>query len=126
MKEIVFRVWNAGAKQFHYWGFINGGFIGISTGKNMTLDDARRLSEQYIGFLDKNDKKIFEGDIVEHQNGQTYVVTWCDLNAWWYLRQIRYEGTPYTGGVVGQDIWRCEVIGNIHENAELLTDRRRK
>jgi uncharacterized phage protein (TIGR01671 family) len=121
MRDIKFRVWNADAKRFHYWGFIEGGFVGISTGKGMTLDDAHRLSEQFTGLKDKaHDKEIYEGDIVKHQNGFLYVVEWAVINAWWCLVQIRAKDTPYTGGISGQDIWRCEVIGNIHENPALM------
>ena len=71
-------------------------------------------------FDKKNKKEIYEGDIVRHQNGFLYVVEWSSINAWWCLVQIRAKDTPYTGGINGQDIWRCEVIGNIFENPELV------
>jgi len=67
----------------------------------------------------KNDKEIFEGDIVRHQNGFLYVVEQDTVNAWWCLVQVRPR-VPYTGGINGQEIWRCEVIGNRWENPEMI------
>jgi uncharacterized phage protein (TIGR01671 family) len=72
---------------------------------------------QYTGLTDKNDKKIFEGDIVrgndnlemdlevsgyiDHQNGSFVIVG--DFMT--HYRWLDYE---------------VEVIGNIHDNPELL------
>ena len=87
---------------------------------------------QYTGLNDKNGKKIFEGDIlkiarVSDSIGSYYhpplnypvnvVVKW-DLCAWMWetlCEDKRYIGFP--------DAWchyKCEVIGNIHDNPELL------
>ena len=73
---------------------------------------------QYTGLTDKNGTKIFEGDIVE---GQDYdeedgygVVTWDD-GAFW-VKNNHYSGTfcvNYYG-------YEFEIIGNIHDNPELL------
>lgn len=77
---------------------------------------------QYIGLLNKNDKKIFEGDIVEfpdHGNGGTKIgqVNYNDEDT---LYEIIYEepvcitlGESFHGR-------ELEVIGNIHDNPELL------
>ena len=72
--------------------------------------------EQYTGLKDKNGNKIYEGDIVHCEN--------------------YYQGTDYTGKVMffngGFCVWTGgfrnyvwddmipEIIGNIHENPELL------
>ena len=87
---------------------------------------------QYTGLTDKNGKKIFEGDIlkiarVSDSIGSYYypplnypvnvIVKW-DLCAWMWetlCEDKRYIGFP--------DAWchcECEVIGNIHDNPELM------
>ena len=89
---------------------------------------------QYTGLCDKNGKKIFEGDILKIARvsdgiGTYYfpplnypvnvVVKW-DLCAWMWetlCEDKRYIGFP--------DAWchyECEIIGNIHDNPELLKE----
>lgn len=70
---------------------------------------------QYTGLIDKNGKKIFEGDIVDIQYPDTFV---CNT-------VISYIGASFCGDD-GNDAWELddytflEVIGNIHDNPELL------
>lgn len=73
---------------------------------------------QYTGLKDKNGKRIFEGDII---NGYTLtgvndrrgvVVAWNELFSVWYAG----ENKSLFGGL-GETY---EIIGNIHDNPELL------
>ncbi len=73
---------------------------------------------QFIGLTDKNEKKIFEGDIVKqiYDDDLAYIVTWDEMIALFYLKCDR--------GMV--DFYHCfgeelSIIGNIHDNPELLT-----
>lgn len=71
------------------------------------------------GLTDKNGKLIFEGDIVREYNilGEPYhsgAVCWSDLFTGW-----RYD---YYKGMFGDSISQYEIIGNIHDNPELLKD----
>lgn len=89
---------------------------------------------QYTGLADKHGKKIFEGDILRISKiadglggyyqppldyPVTVVVKW-DLCAWMWetlCEDKRYISFP--------DAWchyECEVVGNIHDNPELLKE----
>lgn len=82
---------------------------------------AKIISEtvgQYTGLTDKNGKKIFEGDIVKTTLGITRIVFDKCRGFGGYSDQKRK-----TGGLIylqGIDLAFGEIIGNIHDNPELL------
>ena len=70
---------------------------------------------QFTGFKDCNGKKICEQDIVyEGCNGFVSVVEWCDKLGTYRLKGL---GEDY---VIKEAEIEWEVIGNIHDNPELL------
>ncbi len=73
---------------------------------------------QSTGLTDKNGKKIFEGDIVRHMNKETMVVVWNkDFTSFalaYSAISFNYLATISTAHIY------LEVIGNIHDNPELL------
>lgn len=85
---------------------------------------------QYTGLKDKNDKEIYEGDIIIDKDGNICVVVW--MEEWgMFGSMFTDELEKYkSGGIDTLDestLWtfpvdfnNIEVIGNIHENPELL------
>ncbi|HJB90022.1 MAG TPA: YopX family protein, partial [Candidatus Eisenbergiella merdigallinarum] len=80
---------------------------------------------QYTGLKDKNGKRIWENDIVQHvqrraQRGVNLRVSWHTFKASWVLSK---KGWMYNHffeeGVGPEDV---EVIGNFFDNPELLED----
>lgn len=72
---------------------------------------------QYTGSTDKNGKKIFEGDIVRFDNG-IFVVVFYDNRIGFGFRG-RF-GRGLVPGFTMANWEHIEVIGNIHDNPELL------
>lgn len=91
-------------------------FKGKLLGVNAKIDEFELM--QSTGLKDKNDKEIFEGDIVKMAKD-----VYSDPT---YYEVIRHRGGAYRleSNQHGCELWLrhtiCEVIGNIYENPELL------
>lgn len=69
---------------------------------------------QFTGLTDKNGQKIFEGDIISGL-GNTYVCKWDEGNVEFTV----FDGKESFG--LAYAAYPCmEVVGNIHDNPELL------
>lgn len=70
---------------------------------------------QFIGFLDKNGKEIYEGDVI-HIGPDYYVVIWVEDLGGFYLK-VDYAKLPCTSPL-GAMLCRFdfEVIGNINDD----------
>ena len=105
-------------KKFVYWDATEGA-PGITARKG----DVFKEPEQCTGSKDKHGRRIYEGDIVEHDTAAgpkcwpvlfkdgCFVLPYESGNAW-LAKAIAH--CPYDSGV--------RVIGNIHEQGELLNE----
>lgn len=129
MRESLFRgkradngEWIEGflVKKFDKWYIYDFDFLPYSS--EITPETAG----QYTGLTDKNGKKIFEGDIVKEVSMRfrtmeieksIFAVEWCDFDLSYRLIR-RFDNGEQT--TILTNCGDYEVIGNIHDNPELL------
>jgi uncharacterized phage protein (TIGR01671 family) len=82
---------------------------------------------QFTGFFDKNGKEIYEGDFVKDGSttGYNYLMeVYWDDKFQWSLRLPKinnnFSGSLSNDKYIVPQEMRIEIIGNIHENPELL------
>lgn len=87
----------AGFKEEKYWEFLG--------------------RDEFTGLKDRNGKEIYEGDILKGENG-AFGEVYYNEKTWAYLYRNGWghpvEGYPHP--------LHSEIIGNIHENPELISE----
>ena len=87
--------------------------------RRVSFDDVELM--QYTGLKDKNDKEIYEGDILFFRDeNMKYIVVWQD--AAFIIKSI--EIRKYSEKMCWLDDTEicCEIVGNIYENKNLLEE----
>ena len=116
MREIKFRAWDKVNKLFYFWGFNvddSGAFwtgpptmIGNSNHKNF-------IHEQFTGLHDKNGNEIYRGDILD-------IDIDAPVEVFWDIGCYMVRGGWLSGDDLDIYADRAVIIGNIHEDPELL------
>ena len=118
MREIKFRAWSEKLKNYAgVWGVYphEGGAYqsGPYTGRG-----APYINEQFTGLYDKNGNEIYEGDIIRGDGEWVVIFEYSQWGLDCLIKGRTHDWLPFDDC----DIGKCEVIGNIHENPELLQE----
>jgi uncharacterized phage protein (TIGR01671 family) len=121
MREIKFRAWDTNSSDWAVASVVLD--TTISDPRRQAIDKGLILRardgvviEQYTGLKDKNGKEIYEGDILDSITGRPLVVAWVDSPAGFDL--LFNKDAPIS--LYANYAAKSEIIGNIHENPELL------
>ncbi|WP_457641412.1 YopX family protein [Persephonella sp.] len=118
MREIKFRAWLKETKEMIEVDDIR--FLKpltINTTSAWRLEDEIVLM-QYTGLKDRNVREIYEGDILQRNNGSKYVVVF--ENGCFKLKPIGKHSEISTIAYAKHE--PIEIIGNIYENPDLLKE----
>ena len=90
----------------------------ITDGLMVEMEVIPETVGQFTGLCDKNGVKIFEGDILNTETEKPMVIGWSNKFASFVLNRDGWAFSHWFGESCNPE--NCVVIGNIHDNSELL------
>lgn len=138
-REIKFRVWDTDSQkmislgELLCWehGYTNTNFTTInrsitprhrdifSTDNNIWIKESKNrfILQQFTGLLDKNNREIYEGDILKDEKYGVSIVEWIEnLNTC-------CNNPEMVGFSLPENYKKYKIIGNLFENPELLEEK---
>ncbi len=133
MRELKFRAYSRGKKKFYYFTLndLACDDAGFAETRNAIQNETDASEdEQFTGLKDKQGKEIYEGDIIKRHafgnreiNGKLGIVVYDEVEMEFVISIAKTnapEGTFYDYDGRTFNPSEIKVIGNIHENSELL------
>lgn len=134
MREIKFRAWDSDEKtmcpvyELHFGERIIVARVNARNGKMLLVfsDCTETNLMQYTGVKDKNGVEIYDGDIIHFpydwfgDSGKDFIVRWNESCCAFVREPI--SGSRMWGHASREILSMCEVVGNIYENPELVSN----
>ena len=118
MRKFKFKAWSKDEKRMLINVSLLDGFPCIrENGKLVCYGNCEIM--QCTGLKDKSGREIYEGDIIVDNSGEKYVCEWGEPEAGFYLYQLSSARTFYFCNFEENEL---KIVGNIHENPELLKE----
>ena len=128
-----FRAWDSVEKKFveHFFITDNGLICNMEKPTSdckllIPIEKSELILMQSTGLKDKNDKEIFEGDVLACKTDDEVInlnIFWDEEHALFMLESKKYNEQELLAELVENNTYPFEIIGNIYENPELLEDK---
>ena len=125
MRRLEFRAWDIKRKTYNHEELLlapNGDIL-ASRWQELREPESIYILEQYTGLKDKNGREVYEGDIVRYGRRLRGIVppeSHTEIVSWRFGEEEYYPCCTTSGFYLPYSEDGYEVIGNIHENPELI------